>query len=89
MFRSIYPRLKEYVFFEIQCLLFFSLLNGISESRSFKIRRRMKKYAQGLILRFFGQLGGPNGPPTPPNPPQDPPGNPSPLPHSLARLSSR
>ena len=37
----------------------FSHFGGILRSRSLKIKRSMKRYHRGLILRFFGQMGGP------------------------------
>ena len=37
----------------------FSLLMGILRPGSIKIERSMQKYFQGLILRFFGLMGGP------------------------------
>ena len=50
-------------------LVNFSLLMGISSPGSIKIERGMKRYPRGLIMRFFGQMGGPNSPPAPPIPP--------------------
>ena len=64
---------------------YFLLLSGISKSRSIKIKRSMKKYPRGLILRFFRQMGSPNSSLEPPRDPRGgiPPrlGAP-PLPHS-------
>ena len=40
-----------------QKLIIFSLLIGILRPGSIKIERGMKKYFQGLILRFFGLMG--------------------------------
>ena len=38
--------------------MIFSLFIGILKPRSIKIERGMKKYFWGLIMRFFGLMGG-------------------------------
>ena len=52
----------------------FQLLNGISRSGSLIVKRGIKKYARGLIIRFFGWLRGPNSPQSPLDLPWDAPG---------------
>ena len=39
--------------------MFFFVLMGILTPGSIKIERSMQKYFRGLILRFFGLIGGP------------------------------
>ena len=71
--RSSFHRfLKIWFLLEFIFLFIFWLLSGISRSGSIKIERSMKKYPRGLILRFFGQMGGPNSPKTCPNQPEQP-----------------
>ena len=66
--------LKESIFCRFVFSLFVWVLSGISRSGSIKIERSMKKYPQGLILRFFRQMGSPNSSLEPPQ--RTPPGGP-------------
>lgn len=43
---------------KIEKSVIFSLFIGILKPGSFKIERGMKKYFRGLIMRFFGLMGG-------------------------------